>query len=53
MDNKTWITELNAVLLGGFALAAGLGYPVPEEVIAPIVGLLNIALRIASKKGWI
>ncbi len=53
MDARTWITELNGALLAVFVLLAGVGYPVPEAVSAPIVVLLNIGLRVMSKKGWI
>ena len=52
MDKRTWITEVNAFMAATVALLIAFGVPVPPEAMAPIAIMVNVMLRIASKKGW-
>ena len=53
MNERTWITELNAALIAIFGILKAVGMNVPPELIAPVIALFNVLLRIVVKKGWI
>ena len=52
-NERTLITEMNALALAVLALCAVFGVEIPEEASAPIIVILNVLLRMAKKKGWI
>jgi hypothetical protein len=52
-EKKTWVTEINAVMAGIVALLLAFGVAIPDGVVPAVVTLINVALRIATKKGWI
>jgi len=53
MNERTWITELNAALIAVFGILKAVGVNVPPELMAPMIVLFNVVLRIIVKKGWI
>ncbi len=53
MNERTWITELNAVLLATFGILKAVGVDVSPELMTHLVVIFNVALRIVVKKGWL
>jgi hypothetical protein len=50
---KTLISELNIIVLAMFGVLKAVGIDVPAEVAVPIVTLLNVVWRFATKRGLI
>ena len=52
-DNKTYITEANTIAVLIIWLAKLCGVEMPGEVAVSVVAVLNIGIRVLSKKGLI
>ena len=52
-EKRTWITEVNALAAAIIAILVACGIAIPGEVYGGVVVLLNVLMRIASKKGWL
>ncbi len=49
MDNKTWVTEIVAFMLGVEALILALGVELPAGVSTAVMGLVTIGIRVGLK----
>lgn len=52
-NERTFITEMNAVYGAALMLLKAYGIVLPPDAAIAIGVILNVALRTANKKGWI